>query len=145
MELITMGIGLIVSTCAKNKQVHEAIDDFVSDSVKWVRSWFGKGENLALMQKLEAEPESEEVKTELTTAMGEMAKNEQFMLQLEKWIKESKKPSPSMKNVLEDIDIEVAGNIRIGDAQSSDKQYDMKNVVKKGKFKGGGDFVLGDG
>ena len=84
MELITMGIGLIVSTCAKNKEVHNAIDDFVTDSVKWVRGWFGKGSNTALIQKLEAEPESEAVKEELTTAMGTMASNPQFMKELEK-------------------------------------------------------------
>jgi hypothetical protein len=145
MELITMGIGLIVSTCAKNKEVHNAIDDFVTDSVKWVRGWFGKDNNTALIQKLEAEPESVAVKEELTTAMGTMASNPQFMKELEKWIQESKKPNPSMKNVLEDIDIEVEGNIRIGDKVASDQKHDMKNVIKKGKIIGGGDFTLGDG
>jgi len=145
MELITLGLGLIVNTCAKNKEVHAAIDDFVTDSVKWVRGWFGKGDNVGLMTKLEEEPESPEVKEELSTAMGEMAKNEQFMKELERWINESTKPNPSMKNVLEDIDIEVEGNIRIGDKEKHDQKYDMKNVIKKGNIKGGGDFVLGDG
>jgi hypothetical protein len=145
MELITMGIGLIVSTCAKNKELHNAVDDFVSDSVKWIRGWFGKGENKALMQKLEAEPQAAEVQKELSKAMGSMAGNEQFMKQLEKWIEESKKPNPSMKNVLKDIDVEAGGNIQIGDKTASDQKFDMKNVVERGKFKAGGDFTLGDG
>ena len=50
-----------------------------------------------------------------------------------------------MKNVLEDLDVEVEGNIRIGDQEEGDQKYDMKNVVKRSRFKGGGDFVLGDG
>lgn len=144
MELITMGIGLIVSTCAKNKELHNAVDDFVTDSVKWVRGWFGNGKNTALMQKLEAEPESPEVKKELSKAMDGMAGNEQFMKQLEKWIQESKKPNPSMKNVLKDVDVEVDGNINIGDKGSNDQKYDMKNVVERSKFKASGDFNLGD-
>jgi hypothetical protein len=145
MELITLGLGLIVNTCAKNKEVHAAIDDFVSDSVKWFRGWFGKGENVALMTKLEEEPESPEVKEQLSAAMGEMAKNEQFMKELERWVNESKKPNPTMKNVLEDIDIEVEGNINIGDEGGSDQKYDKKNYIKGGKLKVvKGDFNLGD-
>jgi len=50
----------------------------------------------------------------------------------------------SKKNVAEDVDIEVEGNIAIGDKRDDGKQYDQKNVVKKGKFKGKGDFNLGD-
>jgi len=145
MELITLGIGLIVNTCVKNKEVNAAIDDFVSDSVRWVRGWFGKNNKNALMQKLEDSPESPEVKKELSNAMTEMSKNEQFMKELQRWIAESKKPNPTMKNVLEDINIEVEGNIKIGDKTVTNEKHDMKNVVKKGTIKGGGDFVLGDG
>jgi len=145
MELITLGLGLIVNTCAKNKEVNAAIDDFVSDSVKWVRGWFGKGDNVGLMTKLEEEPESPEVKEQLSSAMGEMAKNGQFMKELERWINESKKPNPTMKNVLEDIDIDVEGDINIGDEGGSDQKYDMKNVIKGGKIKAvKGGFNLGD-
>jgi hypothetical protein len=50
----------------------------------------------------------------------------------------------SKKNVAEDVDIEVEGNITIGDKRDDGKQYDQKNVVKKGKLKSKGDFNLGD-
>lgn len=145
MELISLGIGLIVNTCMKNKEVNAAVDDFVSDSVRWVRGWIGKSGKKELAQKLEASPESREVREELTEVMGDMSGNEQFMKELKKWIQESKKPNPSMKNVLEDVDVEVEGNIRIGDKEKGDEKHDMKNVVKRSKLKGGGDFVLGDG
>jgi hypothetical protein len=50
----------------------------------------------------------------------------------------------SKKNVAEDVDIEVEGNITIGDKRDDGKQYDQKNVIKKGKLKSKGDFNLGD-
>jgi hypothetical protein len=50
----------------------------------------------------------------------------------------------SKKNVAEDVDIEVEGNITIGDKRDDGKQYDQKNVIKKGKLKSKGDFKLGD-
>ena len=145
MELITLGIGLIVKTCVKNKEAHVAINNFAVESLKWIRGWFGKSKKSELLEKLEANPNSEEAQVELSNAMTDLSSNQQFMKELERWIKESKNPNPSMKNVLEDIDIEVKGNIRIGDKEKSDQKHDLKNVIKKGKIIGGGDFTLGDG
>jgi hypothetical protein len=144
MELITLGIGYIVNTFAKNKEVHSVFDDFVTESAKWVRSWFRKNDLGPLIQKLEEKPESEDVKAGLSSAMGGMVQDDKFKAELKKWVDECKKPIPSMKNVLEDIEIDVKGHINIGDKSGSDQVYDKKNVVKAGKIKGGGDFNLGD-
>ena len=144
MELISLGLGLIVNTIVKNKEVNVVIDDFISDSVKWIRSWFGKEDNAGIMAKLEDNPKSQEVKEELNTAMAKMAHNKQFIKELERWTNESTKLNPSMKNVLEDVDIDVKGNIYIGDKSGNEQSYDLKNLIKKGKIKGGGDFNLGD-
>lgn len=144
MELITLGIGYIVNTFAKNKEVQSAVDDFVTGSVKMVRSWFVKNDQESLIQKLEEAPESEEVNEQLNVAMAEMVKDDQFKKTLESWVDECKKPYPSMKNVLEEVNIEVAGHINIGDKNRNDQIYDKKNVVINSTFKGGGDFVLGD-
>lgn len=57
---------------------------------------------------------------------------------------ESKISMPSKKNIAEDIDIEIKGNVSIGDKKTDNQKYDHKNVVKKGKIKSGGDFTLGD-
>lgn len=145
MELVTIGIGMLVNTVVKNKAVNSAVDDFVTDSVNWMRGWFKKKDEEQLANKLVDDPKAPEVERELKVAMNEMVKDEQFKKELQLWIRESKKPNPSMKNVLEDIDIEVEGNIKIGDKTASTEKYDMKNVIKKGKIKGGGDFILGDG
>lgn len=151
MELISLGVGLLVNTCAKNKAVNTAIDDFVTESVTWVRGWFKKGNKEALVQKIQEQPESPEVLEEANSVMSELAKDETFRKELELWIAESKKPNPSMKNVItrknviDGADIEVAGNIRIGDANKGLDRHDVKNSIKNSTIKGGGDFTLGDG
>lgn len=145
MELITLGVGLVVNTFIKNKEVNAAVDDFVSDSVRWVRGWFKKGGKKDLVKKLENSPDSDEVKSELSKALADLSGDEGFRKQFELWIKESRKPNPTMKNVLEGADINVEGNIRIGDKEAGgDQNFDQKNVVKNSKIVGGGDFTLGD-
>ena len=97
-----------------------------------------------MVNRLEAEPESPEVQQEINDTMVEMVKDDQFKVELEKWVKECQKPFPTMKNVLEDVNIEVQGNINIGDKSGNEVGYDQKNVVKRGTIVGGGDFNLGD-
>lgn len=151
MELVTMGVGLLVNTLVKNKEVNTAVDDFISGSVKWMRGWFKKSDNDLLIQKLEASPDSSEAKQEVSTAVNDMLKDETFKEEFQRWIAESKKPNPSMKNVItrknvvEDANIEVAGSVKIGDKTPSDGNYDQKNVIKNSNIKSGGDFTLGDG
>jgi hypothetical protein len=151
MELITIGIGLLVNTCVKNQAVNTAIDDFVTGSVKWMKGWFRKSDNSNLIQKMEAEPKSEEVQAEVGKAMTEMIKDDQFRIELEKWIAESKKPNPDMnnvitrKNTIEDANLDISGNIKIGDKVMGQDHYDEKNTMKNVTIKGGGDFTLGDG
>ena len=146
MELVTVGVGMLVNTLVKNKAVNSAVDDFVTDSVKWVRGWFKKKDGEQLVNKIVADPKAPGVKKEMEAAMNEMVKDEQFKKEFERWIKESKEPNPSMKNVLENVDVEVQGDIRIGDKTPSGEKYDMKNVVKNSKFKSnGGGFTIGDG
>ncbi len=152
MELISLGLGLLVNTCVKNKAVNTAIDDFVTDSVKWVKGWFKKSDNTALINKLEATPNSPEVKQEVSDAMSKMINDDQFKTELQRWITESKKPNPSIKNVItkknvvDNINVEVAGDIKIGDKTAGEGNYDQKNVATNSTFKSsGGGFTLGDG
>jgi len=144
MELITMGIGYIVTVFAKNKAVNSAVDDFVTGSVEWVRGWFKQTDNKPLLKKLKKDPESEEVQQEMNSALAEMAKNDQFKKEFELWVKENQKPNPSLKNFLENADIKVKGNFSVGDKNDDGRKYDQKNVIKKSKIKAGADFNLGD-
>lgn len=146
MELISLGLGLLVNTCLKNEAVHGAVDEFVSSSVGWIRGWFGKKDKAPLISQLQANPESEEVKNEMKGTLEELMSNEQFKLEFARWIKESKKPNPSMKNVLDGADLDIAGSVNIGDkGDKYNDNFDQKNVVKNSKIKSGGDFSLGDG
>lgn len=151
MELITIGIGLLVNTCVKNQAVNTAIDDFVTGSVKWMRGWFKKSDNLGLIEKMEATPQSETLQAEVSMTLAEMIKDDQFRVELERWIVESRKPNPDMKNVItkkntiEDANLDISGNIKIGDKVMGQDHYDEKNTMKNVTIKGGGDFTLGDG
>ncbi len=144
MELVSLGVGLIVNTFLKNKEVHGAINDFVTESVGWVRDWFKGDEKEELIKKVEKNPKSTAVKAELNTAVTQMVKNPKFKSQLEKWVGESKKPFPSMKNVVDNLELETEGAVNIGDKGKDEIPYDKKNVITNSKIKAGGDFNLGD-
>jgi len=151
MELVTIGLGLLVNTCVKNQAVNGAIDDFVTGSVKWVKGWFGKTNKQDIVQKLQANPTSPEAQAEVSDTLTKLIENNQFKEEFEKWIVESKKPNPSMnnvitkKNVIEGANLDIGGNIKIGDKGDGKSDYDEKNILKDVTIKGGGDFTLGDG
>lgn len=145
MELISLGVGLLVNTCLKNEAVNQAVDDFVSGSVKWIRGWFAKEGQEPAINQLQASPESEEAKKEVEVALNQMMDNDQFKMEFQKWIMESKKPNPTMKNVLDGAELDIAGSVNIGDkGDKYSDDFDQKNVVKNSKIKSGGDFNLGD-
>ena len=144
MELITLSIGYIINTFAKNEAVQEAVDDFFSESVRWISGWFKKSGQESLVQKLESGSASKEVQTEIETVMTDMVQDDQFRAELTKWIQEYQKPEPTMKNVLEDVELDIEGNVNIGDKDGGGQSFDKKNVVKSSKIKSGGDFNLGD-
>jgi len=91
MELITLSIGYIINTFAKNEAVQEAVDDIFSESVRWISGWFNKSDQESLIQKLESGHASNEVQTELETVMTGMVQDDQFRAELTKWIKEYQK------------------------------------------------------
>lgn len=143
MELVSLGIGYIIKVFARNAEVQSTVDDFVTDSVKWVKGWFSKGGQKGVIEKLESSPDSTEISKALSDSVESLFEIEQFKIEFEKWVEENKRLYPSMKNVLEDVEISVQGNINIGD-KGSNEIYDKKNVIEKGKIEGGGDFNLGD-
>jgi len=59
-------------------------------------------------------------------------------------LEENKKDKKTKKNVAEDINLNIRGNVSIGDKGGSNQKFDQKNVIKKGKIKSEGDFTLGD-
>ena len=144
MELITLSIGYIVNTLAKNVEVQDAVDDFVSASTKWIRSWFSGSAAETVIDDLQENPDDAEAKATLKDNLQELTKDEDFKQKLSKWVREYEKPNPSLKNVLDNVELEIEGNINIGDKDGKGQQFDQKNVVRKSKIKGGGDFNLGD-
>lgn len=144
MELITLSIGYIVNTLAKNVEVQTSVDDFVSASAKWIRSWFSGSDDENVIDELQENPESVEAKETLKDNLQQMTRDEDFKEKLSKWVREYEKPNPSLKNVLDSVELEIQGNINVGDKDGGGQQFDQKNVIRKSKIKGGGDFNLGD-
>lgn len=50
----------------------------------------------------------------------------------------------SSKNIVENTELEIEGQINIGDKGDQKGEFNKKNVVKGSKIKAGGDFNLGD-
>jgi hypothetical protein len=50
----------------------------------------------------------------------------------------------SSKNVVKNTELDVEGQIKIGDEGDKKGEYSKKNVVEGSKIKSGGDFTLGD-
>ncbi len=144
MELITLSIGYIVNTLAKNAEVQASVDDFVSASAKWIRSWFSGSDDEEVLDELQENPDNVEAKEALKDNLQSMTQDDDFKEKLSKWVREYEKPNPSLKNVLDNVELEIEGNINIGDKDGGGQHFDQKNIVKKSKIKGGGDFNLGD-
>ncbi len=53
-------------------------------------------------------------------------------------------PESSNKNIVKDTELEIEGQINIGDKGDKKGNFTNKNVVKGSKITGGGDFNLGD-
>ena len=50
----------------------------------------------------------------------------------------------SVKNVVEKTELDIKGQINIGDKGEKKGDFNKKNVIVESKIKGGGDFTLGD-
>lgn len=144
MELITLSIGYIVNTLAKNAEVQGVVDDFVTSSAKWIRSWFSGSNEEKIVDALSEDPDNMEAQEALKDNLEALSEDDIFREKLIKWVQEYEKPNPTMKNVLDHVELEIEGNINIGDKDGGGQKFDQKNLVKKSKIKGGGDFNLGD-
>jgi hypothetical protein len=53
-------------------------------------------------------------------------------------------PASSSKNVVKNTELEIEGQIKIGDKGDKKGEFNKKNIVERSKIKSGGDFTLGD-
>jgi len=132
----------------ENDEVKKFPTDFVTASMKWVRSWFliddASAEIVLDMPKSET---TDKAKTKLVeTKLPKLLENETAKTELEKLLNAAPEDyRKKVKNLLENANVDVQGSVVIGDVgQSSGDDYDEKNVVRGSTIKAGGDFRLGD-
>ncbi len=141
MPILETATAFILNILSKNKEAQKFETDFVDASVRWVRSWFLKGDASAKYVLDAAEVPPEFVQTKLE----QLVQNPEFKIELEDRLKKSKKHSIKEKNIARDTHIK-GKNVHIGDiAPDDDDHWERKNIIEGGSVEADGDFHLGDG
>jgi hypothetical protein len=146
MALIETATTYILGLLTENEELQKFPKEFVNESVKWVKSWFLKPDDPVTSSILSHKDLPEAVKkTVLETKIKTLETDDTFMKELKERLAAFEQHKARIKNVVVDADIDVKGNVHIGDkGTSSGDSYDEKNIVKGGTIKAGGDFRLGD-
>jgi hypothetical protein len=136
----------ILDLLTENEELKKFPKEFTDESVKWVKSWFLKPEDPKNNAKLEDPNKPIVVKKDIIQdKLEELKDNTQFQKELVARLAAFEQQRARLKNVVDNVDIDVKGSVHIGDKGSaSGDNYDEKNVVKGGTIKAGEDFHLGD-
>ena len=87
----------------------------------------------------------EKKKAAIEDKLEDVLENPNFKAALEQQLAAFEQQKSRLKNVIDKADIDVKGNVHIGDKGSfSGDAYDEKNIIKGSTIKAGGDFRLGD-
>lgn len=146
MALIESATAYILGIITENEEVKKFPKDFVSASMKWIRSWFLE-DDPKTAAKLNDVGKSDDYKKAIIEAKLEnLEGNEVFQKELSEKLQAYTQHQATRKNIIEQAEIEVKGNVHIGDkGNTSNENYNEKNIIKGGSLKAGGDFRLGDG
>ncbi len=144
--LATAATKYVLDLLTENEELKKFPKEFVNEAAIWVKSWFLIPEDPKTNAKLEDPDKSIEVKKDIIQdKLDDLKNNAQFQKELSERIAALEQQRTRLKNVVADSDIDVQGNIHIGDkGGASGDDYDEKNVVKGSTIKAGGDFRLGD-
>ena len=146
MVLIETATAYILGIITENEEVKKFPKDFVSASMKWIRSWFLEDDPKAATKLNDVSKSDDYKKAVIETKLEDLEGNEVFQKELAEKLQAYYQHKITRKNVVEDADIEADGSVWIGDnAGSAENGFDEKNIVKGGSVKAGKDFRLGDG
>ena len=124
MQLIEKASSFILSSLLKNEEFQKFPQDFITESVKWVRSWF-LVDDPRTEEKLNSDKSADYKKAVVETKLESLMENPQFKQELEALFAAYERhaaaiPIPSMsqkKNTVEGSNLSAGGNIRVGDEQ----------------------------
>ncbi len=146
MALLETATAYILGIITENEEVKKFPKDFITESMKWIRSWFLKDDPV-VSSVVENPTLSDEVKKPVIEAkLKSLEENEAFMAALKTQLEAYAQQQARQKNILDTTKIEVKGDVVIGDKTAPNDTYDQKNVVKNSEIKSTeGGFRLGDG
>lgn len=146
MTLIETATAYILGIITENEEVKKFPKDFVSASMKWIRSWFLEDDPKTAAKLADATRSDESKKTLIEAKLEDLEGNEAFQKELAEKLKAYAQHTITRKNVVENVEIEVDGGVWVGDKENdSEHLFDEKNIVKGGSVKAGKDFRVGDG
>ena len=146
MAILETATAYILGIVTENEEVKKFPTDFVSASMRWIRSWFLEDDPKMMAKLIDVTRSEESKKALIENKLEDLKDNVAFQQELAEKLQTYAQHKARIKNVVENAEIEVEGNVWIGDKDSvSEGAFDEKNVVKGGKIKAGKDFRLGDG
>ena len=145
MALIEKATAYILGILTEDETVKNFPKEFVSEAAKWIRSWFLKDDPKTEARIMDTQRTPENKKGVIEAKLEDALENPTFKAALEQQLNAFEQQKSRLKNVVNKADIDVIGNVHIGDkGSSSGDNYDEKNIIKGGTIKAGGDFRLGD-
>jgi hypothetical protein len=143
--MLEKALDYLVGIVTENEEVKKFPKDFVTASMQWIRKWFLIDDPVTTsIVENPALPEAVK-KPVIEAKLNTLKDNPDFMKELEERLKTFEVQKIKQKGVVENSNIEVQGNVHIGDTgASSSMDIDQKNIVKGSTIKAGGDFRLGD-
>ena len=146
MALLETATTYILGIITDNEEVKKFPKEFVTESAKWIKSWFLKPEDPKTMVKLSDITKSDDYKKAvIETKLEDLHDNPQFMRELEEKIKVYETHKRKLHNVIHDSELDVKGSFHQGDkGHTKTGDADEHNAIKRSKITVGGDFRQGD-
>ena len=146
MAILETATAYILGIITENEEVKKFPTDFVSASMRWIRSWFLEDDPKMAAKMADVARSEESKKTLIESKLEDLEGNVAFQQELAEKLQVYAQHKARIKNVIENAEIEAEGDVWIGDKDNVfEGAFDEKNVVKGGKIKAGKDFRLGDG
>ena len=145
--MLTAATKFILDLMMENEELKKFPKEFIQETFVWVKSWFLRPEDPKNSSKLADPDKAVEVKIDIIEdILKELESNKHFQHELSNYLTTYEYHQKRIKNVVTQADIEVEGDIRIGDTgrKASENMSKEKNVIQGGRIKAGGDFRLGD-
>ena len=136
---LSTALGYILKSALETKAANSAKEELVANFWQWIRPFFIKD-----IPEIETKTDDEETQKKVEEKLLELIKDEKFIIELSKKIKDLQKAGIKEKNIFTG-NLKHIKKIRIGDKEyNPNEKFDRKNIFK-GDVEDSEEFILGDG